>query len=265
LNKKARKGRRKVSKMKKKCLIAVAIAAALAAMPLVSGAAVSPTGGSSSSSSSGSSSSGSYRSSRSSRSSSSSRAASVAGVASGTVVTVPSTPTVQVASNGARTSVASTTKDAKGTTIGLVTNKVTGSGVQVSSNSRGELVIGNVTVSIATDSAETAGLPEQVVDAIKSLNSNAALSDAISGLNLEGYSKVSGTRAVIANDQGGNTTTVEVSMTVDSLTSDAAVSVLCYVNMTGQWVLLPNVQVDPVTKVVTFNAPGSCTVQIIAK
>ena len=96
---------RRAKKMKKKCLAALTVAMMLAAMPVVSYAAGS--------------SSYSHGSSSSSNSSSSSTSKSEAGTASGATVTV-TTPTVQVTESGAKVTVATATKDATGTTVGLV-------------------------------------------------------------------------------------------------------------------------------------------------
>lgn len=242
--------------MKKKCLIAMAVALAMAAMPAVAGAAPSPSynGGSSSDSDSSSS----TTTSTSTGTSTGSGSITTAGVASGTTV-VASQPTVQVAANGERVTVAVATKDATGTTIGLVGENAAG----------GQVVVGNVAVSVATGAAETAGLPENVVNTISALNApNTALSEALPGLGLEGFSKVGGTRAIIAQElaTGNMAAPVEVSLYVDALPdSVSAVTVVCYNNITGQWIVIENVKVDPVTKTVAFTAPGSCTVQIAVK
>lgn len=237
--------------MRKKSLIAVAIAAALVAMPVVAGAG-SP---------------GDYDNTDASTTTTQSTTTN-AGVASGTTVTVPSAPVVQVAANGEKTTVAAETKDATGTTVGLVTDTVTSTGVPVTSNAAGELVIGNVTVGVATGEAETAGLPEETKTVIQRLNSSEAASSVLPGLGLEGMTKVGGTRAIITTDvtNGNKAAETEITLTVDTLPAAATtVTVVCYNNATGQWTTIPNVQVDPITKKIMLKVPGSCTIQILAK
>ena len=224
--------------MKKKVFIAMAVAAAMAAMPVVAGAAGSSHDSSSSSSTT----------------TSNSGAASNAGVASGATV-VSSQPTVQVTESGAKVTVAGATKDATGTTIGLVGE----------SAGNGAVKSGDVTVGVATGAAETAGLPDAVVSTIKALNTSANLSNTLPGLGLDGFSKVGGTRAIVAKNAAGADVPTAVSMFVDKLPANATVTVVCFNNATGQWMTITNVTVDAATKTVNFTVPGSCTVQIAVK
>ncbi len=223
--------------MRKKILIAMAVAAALAAMPVAAGAASSPS--KSSGRDSGGSSSSSYSTSTGTTSST-----QTAGVASGATV-VSTQPTVQVTESGAKVTVSSATKDATGTTMGLV---------------------GDTSVKVATGVAETAGLPDSVVSAIKALNNAAtSVSDVLPGMGLEGASKVGGTRAIVAKDAAGVDAPTAVSLYVDKLPTSGTVTVVCYNNATGQWTILTGVSVDAATKTVNFTAPGSCTIQIVVK
>lgn len=224
--------------MKKKIFIAMAVAVALAAMPVAAGAAGSSHDSSSSSSTTTSSSS----------------STSTAGVASGATV-VSSQPTVQVTESGAKVTVSGATKDATGTTMGLV-GESAGSGAVAS---------GDATVSVATGVAETAGLPDAVVSTIKALNTSASLSSTLPGLGLDGFSKVGGTRAIVAKNAAGADVPTAVSMFVDTLPANVTVTVVCYNNVTGQWMTITNVTVDAATKTVNFTVPGSCTVQIAVK
>lgn len=224
--------------MKKKVFIAMAVAAAMAAMPVAAGAAGSSHDSSSSSSTTTSSSS----------------STSTAGVASGATV-VSSQPTVQVTESGAKVTVAGATKDATGTTMGLVGE----------SAGNGAVKSGDVTVGVATGAAETAGLPDAVVSTIKALNTSANLSNTLPGLGLDGFSKVGGTRAIVAKNAAGKDAPTTVSMFVDKLPANATVTVVCFNNATGQWMTITNVTVDAATKTVNFTVPGSCTVQIAVK
>ena len=219
----------------------MAVAAAMAAMPVAAGAAGSSHDSSSSSSSS-------------STTTSNSGATSNAGVASGATV-VSSQPTVQVTESGAKVTVAGATKDATGTTIGLVGE----------SAGNGAVKSGDVTVGVATGAAETAGLPDAVVSTIKALNTSANLSNTLPGLGLDGFSKVGGTRAIVAKNAAGADVPTAVSMFVDKLPANATVTVVCFNNATGQWMTITNVTVDAATKTVNFTVPGSCTVQIAVK
>lgn len=218
--------------MKKKIFIAMAVAAALAAMPVAAGA---------SSSSSGRDSSGS---SSSTTTSSSTSTTVQAGVASGATL-VSSQPTVQVTESGAKVTVSSATKDATGTTIGLV---------------------GETAASVAAGTAETAGLPDGVVSTIKALNdASTSVSAVLPGLGLDGFSGVGGTRAIIAKNAAGADAPTAVSLYVDTLPASSTVKVLLYNNATGQWTVLSDVAVDAATKTVNFTVPGSCTIKIVVK
>lgn len=229
---------RKVKPMKKKVFIAMAVAAAMAAMPVAAGAAGSSHDSSSSSSTT----------------TSNSGAASNAGAASGATV-VSSQPTVQVTESGAKVTVAGATKDTTGTTMGLVGE----------SAGNGAVKSGDATVSVAIGAAETAGLPDAVVSTIKALNTSANLSNTLPGLGLDGFSKVGGTRAIVAKNAAGADVPTAVSMFVDKLPANATVTVVCFNNATGQWMTITNVTVDAATKTVNFTVPGSCTVQIAVK
>ena len=224
--------------MKKKVFIAMAVAAAMAAMPVAAGAAGSSHDSSSSSSTT----------------TSNSGAASNAGVASGATV-VSSQPTVQVTESGAKVTVAGATKDATGTTIGLVGE----------SAGNGAVKSGDVTVGVVTGAAETAGLPDTAVSTINALNSNASLSSVLPGLGLEAFAQVGGTRAIVAKNAAGQDAPTAVSMFVDKLPANATVTVVCFNNATGQWMTITNVTVYAATKTVNFTFPGSCTVQIAVK
>lgn len=223
--------------MKKKVFIAMAVAAAMAAMPVAAGAASGSTSGSTGGSTS-----------------STTTSSSVAGVASGATV-VSSQPTVQVTESGAKVTVAGATKDATGTTMGLVGE----------SAGNGAVVSGDATVSVATGVAETAGLPDAVVSTINALNTSASLSNTLPGLGLDGFAKVGGTRAIVAKNAAGADVPTAVSLFVDTLPANATVTVVCYNNVTGQWMTITNVTVDAATKTVNFTVPGSCTVQIAVK
>ena len=98
---------------------------------------------------------------------------------SGTAITQPSRPSVVVSPNGQQTSVGQTSKDSSGVTMSLVVNKTTEDGKQVSMQFGGGAVVGDQVVTIATGAAETAGLPEGVVNVINQLNKGTGAETAI--------------------------------------------------------------------------------------
>lgn len=179
--------------------------------------------------------------------------------------TTPSTKTdMVVASNGSVISTTGATNDKSGTTVGFVV----GEAGNATATSNGGVKVGNVELSFATGSAETAGLPTEVVSKIDSLNQGKSLAEVLgnsTGVDLSGYTTVGNTRAVIATDAttGLTNTATEVVMYVNTVDS-ADMAVVYYDNNTGAWVYLP-VVVDPVTKTVKFTVPGSCTVQLVKK
>ena len=216
--------------MKKKCAAALVLAAALAVQPMWAFA-------SSSSSSSGSDGSGS----------------------------ITSSTTTNTSANSNTTTSASPS----GSTIGVAVDTVTTTGQQVTTNSKGQAVIGDTAVGFAPSVAATAGLPENVVSAINEINAGKPLTEAVQTLDLTGYNALTGTHAIItmdANTGAVKTGAVEVSLYVPNLVENLAnVQVLFYDNATGQWQLIPAVKVDPVTKTVAVNVPGSGTLSVVYK
>ena len=224
--------------MKKKRLVALALARVLAAMPSVAGAKNSPSGSGGGGGSSSSS------------------------VSSGTVITVGSGtaisngPTVDVAANGQITTVVDKGVDSTGTTIALVAD-----GVNTVADDAGNAVVNDVYVNIVSGAAETAGLPQEVVDTIKSLNAGAD----VAAVGLTGYTGVGGTRAVIAKNEAGADAPAQISMKVDALVGAAGAAVVYYNNNTGRWEVGNVLSFDAATGIVTFVVPGSVTVKFAKK
>ncbi len=240
--------------MRKKILVAMAVAAAMAAMPVVAGAAGSVH----------------YSGGGSSHSSSTSTGTVVvgtgtvvpgtgnaAGSVTGTVVT-STQPSVQVTESGSKVTVAGTTKDVTGTTMGLVGE----------SAGNGAVTSDGATVSVETGVAETAGLDvinATATNTIIALNSGADINTLLPSLGLGGYAQVGATRAIVSKNAAGADVPTTVAMYVSSLPANVSeVAVVCLSNATGQWTKL-TAQVDPATKKVTFTVPGSCTIQFRAK
>ena len=102
-----------------------------------------------------------------------------------------------------------------GVTMSLVVNKTTEDGKQVSMQFGGGAVVGDQVVTIATGAAETAGLPEGVVDVINQLNKGTGAETAIPEQDMTGYKKLGNTRALIVSSQStGKTDAVATEVTL---------------------------------------------------
>ena len=231
----------------KKVLVAMAMAAAMVAMPVVAGAAGSP----SQSESDGTIGNDSSSSSNNTVSNSgNTENQNTPGVASG--ATKEAEKTVVQGANNERVEVVGTTKDSKGTTVGLVGNDA-GKGSVSSDN--------GASVSIATGDAEVAGLSDSAKSDINDLNNGKAPSEVIPNSGLEDYASVGGTRAIVSKNAAGQDVSANVTLYVDALTAGKEVAVAYY----GLWVVVKNVTFNASAKTVSFAVPGSCTVQVVAK
>ena len=180
-----------------------------------------------------------------------------------TTSSTKSESTVTVSSTGVKTTGATTSAAPNGSTIGVA-------GVPVTVNSKGEAVVGDIAIGFAKDpGSATAGLPENVVAAINDINAGKALSEVIQGVDVSGYNALTGTHAIVTKDAATGAvkdTAAEVSLYVPNLVEGLTnVEVLFYNNVTGQWTLLPALKVDPVTKTVAVNIPGSGTLSVVYK
>jgi len=228
--------------MKKKSVAALILAAALAAQPMCVFASSSSSSDDGGSSATTTTTTGSTK--------------------SDTAVTVTAT--------GVKTTGATTSADPKGTSIGVVVETTTTTGQQVTVNSRGEAVVGNVAIGFAKDAqSATSGLPSQVVSTINEINSGKNLAEVVKDVDVTGYNALTGTHAIITKDAATGQikdTPTEVSLYVPNLVAGLNnVEVLFYNNVTGKWILLPAVKVDPVTKTVAVNIPGSGTLSVVYK
>lgn len=235
--------------MKRKYAAVLVLAAALAVQPMTSAMAAWSTNTSLSDGSSGSSS----------------------GSSSGnkTSSTNKSNTTVNVSPTGVKTTGATTSAGQNGSTIGVAVDTVTTTGQQVTTNSKGQAVIGDTAVGFAPSASATAGLPENVVSEINGINAGRPLNEVIPDVDLTGYNALTGTHAIVtmdANTGAVKTGNVEVSLYVPNLVENLSnVQVLFYDNAVGQWKLIPAVKVDPVTKTVAVNVPGSGTLSVVYK
>ena len=174
-----------------------------------------------------------------------------------------------LSSTGVKTTGATTSASPTGSTIGVAVDTVTTTGQQVTTNSKGEAVIGDTAVAFADSVAATTGLPSNVVSAINDINAGKPLNEAVQGVDLTSYNASNRNTPIITKDAATGTVktgAVEVSLYVPNLVSNVNnVQVLFYDNATGQWQLIPAVKVDPVTKTVAVNVPGSGTLSVVYK
>lgn len=215
--------------MRVKGLIVVAMAAALVSMPVVAGAAGSPSRRPSSSGSSGSSGGSGVISS-----------GTIVGGSSDTVSTGSGTATVGgtqviVAGNGTKLNVSATTTSSSGTVTALVSS--------------------NAEVTAAVGESKTAGLPDGTVSVIRALDSGNL--SAVPGVDLSGKNAYGSTVALRA-EAGNQPTTLYVS----GLPENGVASILFYNNGTGTWTVI-TATVDPATNTVSFVAPYSGTAIVI--
>jgi len=231
--------------MRKKSLCALALAAVLVMMPTIAGAAPSPSGSGGSQPSVGTS----------------TTIQSQAGASSGTVVTTG--PVLEVSSDGSKTTVVEKGTDKTGTTISLVVDIATSAGVDVVANKDGHVEIGDAVISIATDVAETAGLPQVIVDTINKLNTNNDIT--IVAPDKRDFVGVGGTRAIISKNKDNVDVKAEITMKVDTLVGAGEILVVYYNNNTGKWEIALVRRFDPTNGLVTFDVPGSVTVKFAKK
>ena len=108
-----------------------------------------------------------------------------------------------------------------------------------------------------------------MVSAINDINAGKPLNEVVQGVDLTGFNALTGTHAIITKDANTGTVKtgpVEVSLYVPNLVANVNnVQLLFYDNATGQWQLIPAVKVDPVTKTVAVNVPGSGTLSVVYK
>ena len=178
--------------MKKKALVAMAMAAAMVAMPVVAGAVTSP--GSQSDGTIGLDSSSPSQNNTNTGSQQSNAGSGVNKVAEATVVQ---------GRNNERQEVTNITKDGSEVTMGLIED---------ASNS-------DVDQSIATGEAETAGLGDESVSQINGLNNGTKkASDLVPNAGLEEYANVGKTRAIISQKNGHDVRST-VNLYVSTLTA----------------------------------------------
>lgn len=227
--------------MKKKCIAVFALAAALMVQPMCTFANGSAGSGSGGTSSSGSSSGGS----------SSHHAVMI------------------VSPNGVKIAASSNNVGPSGSTIGVAVDTVTTTGQTITTNEKGEAVIGDTVIGFADSISATAGLPESVVSAINGINAGNALAETVTDVDLTGYNALTGTHAIITKDAYTGDVKVgpvEVSLYVPNLLESLnTVQVLFYDNGTGKWELLPIIRKDTEAKTVNVIISGPGTLSVVYK
>lgn len=260
--------------MKRKCLIAMAVAGMMVAGQITAFAAPSPSttitvspsrpsSGGGRTSNGGSGNGGSNGGVNFSSGTSTTTGTTSAGTVTINEANVPLASGPLAAALGFHTTTLATSAGTNGSVVSVVAN------AQATVTAKGEVVSNGLALSFANGEAATAGLPTPVVEAINKINAGQPLSTTLNSPELDGYKALTGTHALIAKDPTSNevklgNTSVQlyVPNLVDGLSN---VSVLFYDNVTGQWKVLPAV-VDPATKLVTVNnVTGSGTLTVIYK
>ena len=159
-------------------------------------------------------------------------------------------------------------KGTVGTAQGVNTVKISRTGI--TTNSKGQVIVGDTALElIAGDERAVAGLPESTVTTINGINSGSPLNGVVPGTNLEGYSALISTHAIVTKDAATDTEKagmVEVPLYVPNLVDGLGeVQVLFYNNLTGTWTVIQPNRVDAASKTIWFNIPNSGTLSVIYK
>lgn len=168
-------------------------------------------------------------------------------------------------SSGTGNSAASSTPG--GQTASGVTSPTEGG---TASHSGGQAVVGDTGIEFVqgSDSA-VSGLPEDVVSSIQAINSGNSLTQAGTGLDLNGYNALVGTTAVMTYQAGTRvekTGATDLPLYVPNLVEGlGTVQVLFYNNMTSKWELLTPTSIDAANKMIHVTIPNSGTFSVIYK
>lgn len=159
-------------------------------------------------------------------------------------------------------------KGTVGTAQGVNTVQISKTGI--TTNSKGQVIVGDTALElIAGDERAVAGLPESTVTTINGINSGSPLNGVVPGTNLEGYSALISTHAIVTKDATTDTEKagmVEVPLYVPNLVDGLGeVQVLFYNNLTGTWTVIQPNRVDAASKTIWFNIPNSGTLSVIYK
>lgn len=156
------------------------------------------------------------------------------------------------------------------TSAGNDTISIASSNGGVTTNSRGQAVVGDTAIEFVQGSDHAVvGLPESVVASINGINSGSSLNGLIVNLDLAGYNALIGTHAIMTRDSATNAEkvgAVEVPLYIPNLVDGlGTVQVLFYDNMLSQWRLLSPVSVDVASKTIKVSVPNSGTLTVVYK
>ena len=96
------------------------------------------------------------------------------------------------------------------------TNAASGAAQNVTVNERGQAVIGDAALEIATGEAATAGLPNDVTNSINAINGGQALNTAGTGVDTAGYAALTQSNAIVIKDAQTNQVTISAGELPDS-------------------------------------------------
>lgn len=184
------------------------------------------------------------------------------------VVTVPAGSGAAGPGSASQITIVRDTNQTTGSSIGVVVDTTTSTGIPITTNEKGDVVIGDTVVTFA-DTNTVAALPAPVASAIEGINTGKPLQETVADVNLEGYNALTSAHTITTTDAATGqvkTGPVEVSVYVPNLVGDLGeVSVLFYDNATGKWILLPVVKTDMASKTVAVTVPGSGTLSVVYK
>lgn len=153
-----------------------------------------------------------------------------------------------------------------GLTIGGGQTTTKADGTSLSTNGAGSITE-NVKAVFAIGDAATAGLPENAVTSINSINTGVGLTDAVGLADLAGYAALTETSAIILQDATTGEATNEqaiVSIYIPNLIDNLKnIKILCYENATSQWKVIEPIAIDFENKTITFSMSGSGTIAVI--
>lgn len=120
-----------------------------------------------------------------------------------------------------------------------------------------------IETTIVSGEAATAGLPKELVDKINAINNGGNLKDILERADLEGYTALGKTSAIVSKDA--------TTKTVKDVKSDNIINipnlvaglnkpiVLFYNNATGKWEILTITNIDTTKRDIAVTIPGSGT------
>ena len=150
-------------------------------------------------------------------------------------------------------------KGTVGTAQGVNTVQISKTGI--TTNSKGQVIVGDTALELIAGD-------ERAEMCIRD-SSGSPLNGVVPGTNLEGYSALISTHAIVTKDAATDTEKagmVEVPLYVPNLVDGLGeVQVLFYNNLTGTWTVIQPNRVDAASKTIWFNIPNSGTLSVIYK